>query len=181
MSLIVLGLFVNVVNAEDRVEILTDETFEISVNEENLAVYTMEFNFTVPAHEGNITFVLEYSNEIENVVYERCYVIQASIYVGGVQILFKTYDDAQGFKITVDDNLVSDFEHKGEIVLFGSSPTLFYGTINLSVDYVPSGGGLDWIFRPFGSDALFYVLFFSSFGVPIIIFAIRRRRRGKEE
>ena len=180
--LIVLGLFFNIVNAENRIDILTNETFNVQLNADKVAVYETNFNFSVPSHEGNVTLVLEFVNKLESVIYERCYVKEASIYVGGVPIVFKTYDDAQEFIITAEADVTPDFNHTGKIVLFGTSPEggTFYGTINLYATYVSgsSGGWFDWF--PFG-DIIFFVMFTLVFGVPIILLVRRRRRRGQEE
>lgn len=163
----------------DRVNVLTDEEFEITLDEEKKDVVTIPFNFTHTSR--NVTVELEYENQLSGVQYKDCFILEATVWIDDQLVLTRSFqEDVQAFTLSEQTVLLERPVHYGEVTLYGCGEgATFYGTVNLYVEAVEQQGNswlptLNWGF--FNLDILMLLLIF---GVPtgaIAVLLIRRRR-----
>jgi len=179
----ILMLNVAYAQSEGIIEILTDKTFEISVdNETKNAVYEYEFTFSLPPYRV-ATIFLEYTNEVNNSIIERSVINEASIFVNDHVLLTEKYDvGVQAFTLQKGLLLTPNVNHTGTLILLGMSEYKLMGTVNLHVEYEEVNNGFSINFNPldFNANFWFLMVLVSSIGLIGTIIAVKKRRSSAE-
>lgn len=173
-------LVISVPFVHGGIDIFVNEEFAVVVDEDTKeALFDAEFNFTLPSEaKQNVSVTLIYQNEVEGVVYERCYLKEASVFIDGTIVLNEKYErNVQSATITEHGLLSPGNKHIGKVILLGTSEgSEFYGTFSLYVERSQQSGGADIVGFFFGWWYMFVIL---GSGV-IVVLIIRRRRRPEE-
>jgi len=177
LSLLLLFIVPSSLAQNGQVNVLTNEEFEVALNEQKKGAVTIPFNFTYTSN--NVTVCLKYENQLSGIQFKDCFILEASVWIDDKLVLTRSFqEDVQAFTLSEQTVLLERSVHYGEVTLYGCGEgATFYGTINLYVEEQPGNSwlpNLNWGFL--NLDLLMLLLIF---GVPtgaIAVLLIRRRR-----
>lgn len=180
LSLLLLLIIPSSLAQNGQVNVLTNEEFEVALNEEKKGAVTVPFNFTHTSN--NVTVCLKYENQLSGIQYKDCFILEATVWIDDQLVLTRSFqEDAQAFTLSEEAFLLERPVHYGEVTLYGRGEgAIFYGTINLYIEPVeePRNSWLpnfNWGFL--NQDLLMLLLIFGAPTVVITALLIRRRRK----